>query len=122
MTTSTGNRENVSTLTIGDPRKRNHNEGIATLLKSLIKDPRNFLDARAETENPAETRSSNLQQERRDKQSGNKLKRIVCDGVKEFVGLNSTLGAYCKRKGIDIVLSTKHTPNENCLAENAHKR
>ena len=54
-------------------------------------------------------------------QTGNRVKRIVCDGASEFIQPGSVLGAWAREKGIDLVPSTSHTSNENNVAENAHK-
>ena len=56
-----------------------------------------------------------------ERQTGSKLKELVCDGANEFIAPNSTLGAYLVEIGIEPTLSMPYTPNENFIAENAHK-
>ena len=56
-----------------------------------------------------------------ERQTGNKVKRIVCDRAPEFIGPNSELGKLIKDTGIDLVPSCGYTSNENSKAENAHK-
>jgi hypothetical protein len=55
------------------------------------------------------------------RQTGNKVKVIHCDNAKEFIGPKSTLGSFCREKGIEIRPSIRYTPEMNSVAENANQ-
>jgi len=57
-----------------------------------------------------------------ERQSGNKVKRVVCDGASEFIQPGSVMMQWASENGVEMVPSTSHTSNENNIAENAHKR
>lgn len=56
-----------------------------------------------------------------ERQTGNRVKVIHCDNANEFIGPNSVLGAYCRKKGIEIRPSIRYTPEMNSVAENANQ-
>ena len=59
---------------------------------------------------------------RMERMTGNKLKQVTIDGAPEFIQPGSVLGGWLKTNGVEIVLSTPYTSNENNVAENANKR
>ena len=56
-----------------------------------------------------------------EQQTGNRVKRIVCDNASEFMDENSDLGKLIKETGIQLIPSDNYTSNENLKAENTHK-
>ena len=48
-----------------------------------------------------------------ERQAGVKVKILQCDGASEFIGQETSLGIYCRKKGIEIRHSSPCCPQEN---------